>query len=147
VKRTALTRRSPLTRGAGLRRLVRLKPRNAIRAAKRRDEAFGPQSKRCEASRCPACITYGHGVEGTGGRIVAHHEHSRGAGGKDESTVPLCWMHHDARHSEGPAFWQRVGVDVEELLAFMRGGGVVDAAWAAKVRDDLPVSLSLGRPL
>lgn len=35
------------------------------------------------------------------GRIEAHHEHSRGAGGADDSAVPLCAFHHRQRHDMG----------------------------------------------
>lgn len=140
-----MKRSKPLHRSTPLHRSRGINRRNPKRLRRLREAAFGEQAARCEKSRCPACLT-GRLDESVGGRIVAHHEHSRGAGGKDDATVPLCWSHHALRHSRGPSFWTIVGVDISELLAFMRTpGAVVDESWLRKWNEsNLPVSPWLG---
>lgn len=65
--------------------------RNEARLAARREIAFGPQSEACRKRPCsvPGCRRW---------PSVPHHVLSRGAGGKDEHTAPLCWDHHSEAH-------------------------------------------------
>lgn len=58
---------------------------NPERRARRRAEEFGPQAELCKtlgcAARHPGIVS---------GPVVPHHVRTRGAGGKDSCTVPLC---------------------------------------------------------
>lgn len=113
-----LRRKTPLRRAGRLKR-SRLKARNEGRAAKRREECFGPQADLCRHLTCVACdpnrslwtsgMTFLH-------RSEPHHEPTRAAGGKDKDTVPLCRAHHDERHRIGRAeFETRHGVDLQAI--------------------------------
>lgn len=52
------------------------------------------------------------------GRIEAHHSTTRGAGGGDETAVPLCAWHHASGHKMGwTTFQQRFGVDLASTAA------------------------------
>lgn len=87
-----------------------IKPRNAKRAAARHAEAFAEQASLC---RRRACLVPGCRVR----PCVPHHERSRGAGGNDSSTVPLCWPHHDEAHHGQKTFEARYGLDLEHEAA------------------------------
>lgn len=52
------------------------------------------------------------------GRIEAHHVTTRGAGGGDETVVPLCTKAHGLVHSMGcETFGKTFGVDLEQIAA------------------------------
>ena len=52
------------------------------------------------------------------GRMEAHHSTTRGAGGGDETAVPLCSGHHADGHKMGWAtFQQRFAVDLASTAA------------------------------
>lgn len=74
---------------------TRLRARNPERMAKRRADAFGPQAELCRALRCCVC--------GFPPPSDPEHVRTRGAGGKDRDTVPLCRSCHDLRHAKGHA--------------------------------------------
>jgi hypothetical protein len=75
-------KRSPLPRNTPLRRHANVKPRNPVRLAKRRKEQFGRQAALCRTLPCCAC--------GAPPPSDPHHVRSRGAGGLDKDTAPLC---------------------------------------------------------
>ncbi len=98
MKRTTLTRKSPPKRTKPVRR------RNAKRAAARLTRDFGPQAKLCR--EMPCCIHTLMPQVAQDGPTEPHHEPSRGAGGHDEDTLPLCRGCHRLRHSVGVVtFW------------------------------------------
>lgn len=136
MKRTTLHRKAPL------RRLVRVRPRNAKRAARSREAAFGEQAERCRRGFCIACVLL---CQRQTTRTVPHHDPCRPRG-RDRDTLPLCVDHHTdgprAVHRLGrETFWRIVGIEVAEVLGWMRAGAVIDVAWVKKWnRDDSPVS-------
>lgn len=65
----------------------------AARLLKRRKEQFGPQADLCRQLPCCAC--------GAKPPSEPDHVRSRGAGGTDEDTVPMCRTCHDLRHAFG----------------------------------------------
>lgn len=136
MNRTDLTRRSPLTRGAGLRK------RNPKRFRRLHDAAFGEQAERCRRGICVACVLL---CQRQTTRTVPHHDPCRPRG-RDRDTLPLCVDHHTdgprAVHRLGrETFWRIVGIEVAEVLGWMRDGAVIDVAWVKKWnRDDSPVS-------
>lgn len=86
-----------------------LPKRNEKRLAARRELTFGVQAETCRKRPCS--------VQGCRNRpSVPHHVLSRGAGGRDEHCVPLCWEHHDRAHNG-----EDLGVDLhlvaQELAA------------------------------
>ena len=122
-------KRSPLTRK------TRLRKRNPARAAKRKAECFGPQAALCRRCACVACFSRWLRSEhpddpapsswvtvwAAGRTAEPHHEPSRGAGGTDRDTLPLCREHHTERHSTAAAaFWAKFGVDPEAVKARLR---------------------------
>lgn len=127
-------KRSPLTRRTPLERTGYIKKRNAKRADLRRARDFGPQSELCRRCECVACFAEWFAkhypedppptrvLEFTEPRgTVPHHIPSRGAGGTDADTVPLCTRHHDESHAIGQdSFWSRCGVDPEAVKARLR---------------------------
>ncbi len=86
-----------------------MRNKNPERAAKRRARDFGPQAKLCETLPCsvPGCRL---------GPVVAAHNPSRGAGGTDKDTAPLCWHHHDQQHRVGIKTFQRLhAIDLVQI--------------------------------
>jgi len=56
-------------------------------------------------------------------RVVAHHEPTRAAGGKDKDTVPFCVPHHDERHLFGVKTFETLyGVNLRELAHALSEG-------------------------
>lgn len=52
------------------------------------------------------------------GRMEAHHSTTRGAGGGDETAVPLCTAAHSIGHAIGwETFERRFRVDLEKIAA------------------------------
>lgn len=92
------TRRTAPTRGPPPQRKTRLRPVNPERRANLRAVQFGPQAALCR--RLPCCVC--------GSRPThAHHVVSRGAGGEDRHTVPLCWSCHGLVHRLGRETFER----------------------------------------
>lgn len=104
MKRTALVRRTQLRRGRPLARKTAMRRQNRQRIKARRAAQFGMQAALCRALPCIVC---GRGPSDP------HHVKSRGAGGRDEHTVPLDRQHHDELHTIGRhAFEKKYGVDL-----------------------------------
>lgn len=115
-----MKRRKPLERR------TKLRPQNPKRLKARRAIQFGRQAELCRLLPCCAC--------GFPPPSQPAHVRSRGAGGKDEDTVPLCGTGmygnssrylregcHDKQHREGVlTFGARVGVDLAERAAAIR---------------------------
>ena len=65
---------------------------------------------------------------GCGARSQAHHTVTKGAGGSDFRTVPVCWKHHQELHRKGPAwFEEEYMVDIQDevirlLESYIAGG-------------------------
>lgn len=65
-----------------------------------------------------ACVCAGHQRFKCEGRMEAHHQVTRGAGGGDEQVVPICAFHHALLDSPG---WSQkrleaeCGVDFEKV--------------------------------
>lgn len=103
----------------------RIKRKNPERAAQRLAENFGPQAALCRLLPCFAC--------GMGPPSDPDHHPTRGAGGKDPNTLPLCRRCHDRRGSAGVVTFQRqwlVDMDLATRVlaaivrrAFRRGDG------------------------
>ena len=67
--------------------------------------------KRIEAMPCTVSTKYG-----CMGDVVAHHDPSKGAGGKDRgNTTPLCFIHHTEVHRGRLSFDTKYGVNLREL--------------------------------
>lgn len=93
----------------------RLRRRNPVRAAARLAECFGPQAALCRSSPCsvPGCRA--------GPPCDPAHHPSRGAGGLDADTFPLCRAHHAEQHQIGVAsFARRYRIVLEELVLATR---------------------------
>lgn len=100
----ALCRKTPLSRGRPLARRTRLRRVNHARIRARRAVQFGAQAQLCRELPCLICGR---------GPCDPHHVRSRGAGGRDEHTVPLCEEHHHEFHDIGRhSFDKRYGVDL-----------------------------------
>lgn len=123
--RSSLKRKTPLRRTGGLKRSP-MKRRNPERAAKRREKAFGEQAALCRTLPCVICSTEPTGVEPTLSEWVAflaeghtsepHHVPTRGAGGVDKDTVPLCRTHHREWHDIGEqSFDAKYGVNLRAV--------------------------------
>ena len=81
---------------------------------------FGPQAALCRQSVCISCLRRRLQRPGP---CVPHHDPSRGAGGLDRDTVPLCNTCHEEVHRVGAeTFWARVGLPVADVVARMREG-------------------------
>lgn len=119
-----------------MKRRTPIRRENPERAAVLRAEAFGAQAELCRRSPCaiPSC-----------GRSPpsdpAHHP-SRGAGGLDRDTFPLCRAHHEEQHRVGVVtFARRHRVVLEELVAAMRArvaGGPLSPPGYDVPQGDLP---------
>ena len=108
-----MKRRKPLRRTNPMpRQRTRLPRRNRARLARIRAEQFGPQAQLCRESHCCAC--------GCPPPSDPAHVVSRGAGGKDSDTVPLCRTCHDAQHREGiRTFQAKRGICLPEIARAM----------------------------
>jgi hypothetical protein len=118
-------KRTPLKRTSSLRRQVPVRRRNARRLKRLRELQFGVQAQLCRESRCCNC--------GDWPPSDPHHVKSRGAGGRDDSTIPLCRACHQLTHTK--PLPKRV---IDEALATMR------RRVAERNNDDSPVSPLLG---
>lgn len=133
MKRTELKRKTTMPCAR-----KRIRAVNRKRMAKRRAKQFGVQAELCRRSPCVACLAESsplftfHPTQvvlalqvvvgmGSGARpTVPHHVRSRGAGGLDDVTVPVCDQHHDEVHTQGNAFWERIGIDPWTVVEVMR---------------------------
>lgn len=114
MKRSApLPRHAGILRTTELRRTTTLPKVNRQRLAKRHARQFGAQAKLCRTLRCACCEQLRRPQSG---RTVAAHLRSRGAGGLDEDTVPLCFFgchpRLDDREGSPEAFLAATGVDL-----------------------------------
>lgn len=99
------------------------------------DPVEGPQWKLCHTTECAACFlarwVKAHSVTGAvdwsqlrplpdgAPESHGHHEPTRGAGGTDKDTLPLCAHHHHVRHVVGVvAFW--LYINYRAAIAEMR---------------------------
>ena len=89
-----MRRRKPLKRGKPPRRV------NPGRKARLHAEAFGDQAAHCRT--LPCCICRAPPPSDPA------HVRSRGAGGKDKDTVPMCRQHHQDQHQIGIKTFQRI---------------------------------------
>ena len=113
-----MKRSGPIKRKTRLARKAQLPKKNAKRAKKRREEAFGDKADWIRSLSCATCHTR-RGIQ-------AHHARSRGAGGKAESMVPLCWRCHRTLHDTGVVtFEERTGIGLHALAERL------DALWQA----------------
>ena len=80
-------------RKAWLSRRTPLKQVNLARMAALNAAAFGPQADLCRSLPCCCC--------GAPPPSDPAHVRSRGAGGRDSDTVPLCRQCHTAQHTLG----------------------------------------------
>ena len=128
-----MKRSGPLRRTSKLRRGRPLARVNEKRAAERRARDFGEQAQLCR--RLPCCVCAPHTFrlwlsleEMPAGTPMPwpthcdpHHEPSRGAGGADRDTVPLCRKHHTERHTMPLAdFEAKYRVDLRAIAAELR---------------------------
>lgn len=118
-----MRRRKPLARqpmkraqSAAAKARKPLRQRNPARRARLLAEQFGAQAQRCRESACCVC--------GAPPPSDPAHVRSRGAGGKDADTVPLCRSCHDEQH--------RVGI-----ASFSEWHGIDLAAHAAQLAEEL----------
>jgi hypothetical protein len=85
---------------------------NPERAAKRREEQFGPEAEVVRWMNCclPRCRARPPSDP--------HHVRSRGAGGTAKDLVPLCHAHHVEVHAAGRrTFEEAHGVDLRTVAA------------------------------
>lgn len=110
-------KRTPLKRGASLRRRTRLRLVNRVRMAKRRARDFGDQAQLCRRSHCPACGAW---------PCDPHHWPTRARGGTDRDCMPLCRACHTLVHTIGVyQFYARTRVDVVAEVRHFQSGGPV----------------------
>ena len=83
-----------MKRSAPMKRTGRLKVKGGRRFPKGADPAY------LDWIRTLPCVAAGSSCQGP---IVAHHVKSKGAGGTDRMTTPLCDFHHRFGHQHG---WQ-----------------------------------------
>ena len=99
----ALTRKAPMARGG------RLKVKGKRRFKASADPVY------LDWVRSLPCLLAGVGCVDT---VQPHHVRSRGAGGTDRETVPLCWLHHAEGHQVGwCTFERRYQVDLTMIAA------------------------------
>lgn len=86
----------------------RLNPVNGKRKRRLLAVQFGKQAEHCRQAACCVCFQPGPSHP--------HHVRSRGAGGLDADTVPLCPGHHAMVHSWGvKTFIRETGVDLYQV--------------------------------
>lgn len=108
-----------------IRRRAPLKKVNPERAAKAQAEAFGPQAKLCRDLPCAVC--------GKRAPSEPHHTRTRGAGGSDEHTIPLCLEHHAAIHRLGrKTFALKHQVDLARVAAVIHNSPQLAACIVGK---------------
>lgn len=103
-----MKRGGPLQTKTRLERGGPLPKRNAKRLAKLRAQQFGPQSDLCRRLPCLRCFHR---------PAEPHHVKSRGSGGLDSATVPLCRRCHEEVHQHGPGIVTLQLMDAARLLA------------------------------
>ena len=88
---------------------------NRERKARVNAACFGPQSRMCRLSPCcvPTCTKLPP--------TEPAHYLSRGAGGKDDATVPLCRSHHREQHDSGVLTFQARHNVILEVVAGRMG--------------------------
>ena len=107
-----MKRGGPLKRKTRLRNKKRLRPRNEERLARLRAQQFGPQADLCRSLPCCACAAKPPSDPA--------HVISRGAGGTDSDTVPLCRRCHNEQHARGIATFQlERGVNLYQIAAHL----------------------------
>jgi hypothetical protein len=90
----------------------RIRKRNPERLERLRAKQFGPQADLCRSLPCVVC-----GVSPSD----PAHVRSRGAGGTDADTVPLCRTHHQEQHQIGLRSFERLhGLDLELVARSLR---------------------------
>lgn len=102
-----------LHRLARPRKAPRTKPRNP-------DRVYCPPHLSWLRKRncCVQDGDFGPGAIGCSGKMEAHHVKTRGAGGGDDSGVPLCVRHHGQYHTVGHDTFERMyAVDLERIAA------------------------------
>lgn len=123
MKRTAFKRRSKP-----------MPARNSKRHRRRKAEQDGAQAALVRCLPCAVCFRprrYDEEflrnvrVGRQGGwwlteKSEAHHCPTKGAGGKDKDTMPLCTKHHRHFHNMGEkSFSERYGIDCREVAAMI----------------------------
>lgn len=67
-----------------------------------------------------ACAIAGHEGHECNGKNHFHHMKTRGAGGGDETGVPLCPAAHDEWHKTGrDSFKAKYGIDLDKMAAHL----------------------------
>lgn len=107
---------------------------NRARLKKRRATQFGPQAKACRLLPCCVCTSravFWHAVKVLAANPDAdwprvsdpHHEKTRGAGGLDEHTIPLCRDHHIERGAATREDFERRhgGIDLRRIASSLKG--------------------------
>ncbi|MCK9494178.1 MAG: hypothetical protein M0R75_01600 [Dehalococcoidia bacterium] len=106
-------KRTPLRRGAPLRRKQRLRARNDARREVRFLRAYESPARVLWTRGCGCVVT---GCRST--RIEVTHVRSRGAGGTADDTVAMCRDHHRELHRVGTlVFEARHRLDLADLAA------------------------------
>lgn len=129
---SSLLRRSPL-------KAVNKKRRAELRAIQ-----FAKQAEYCRNAACCVCFTPGPSHP--------HHVRSRGAGGLDADTVPLCPGHHAMVHAWGcKTFAAETGIDLRKLAERIAKeiaacSGMGSAAGEARTRGALLAGSQTGQP-
>lgn len=101
-----------------MKRTVMLRRTNPERRAAALARDFGDQAARCRAAPC--CVCERHRIT-QHGPTVPHHDPSRGAGGTDRDTMPLCNYHHRMVHRIGrTTFWRHYDMDPRAVVERMR---------------------------
>lgn len=107
LKAVLKAKETPKAKGQGLRRGSAMKRVNKPRKAAMLAACFGPQSRLCRLAPCTFC--------NKPAPSEPHHWPTRGAGGKDSDTLPVCRNCH--RTVDGKAEWR--GILMSEATARM----------------------------
>jgi hypothetical protein len=103
--------------GRGWSRRSRIRAVNTERRKRLHDEDFSVQADLCRTLPCCVC--------GAPKPSDPAHVRSRGAGGKDRDTVPMCRAHHQDQHDHGFSVLatqlEHRGVDLGPYLAMHTG--------------------------